>query len=61
MDAFGILQEKMSTWEYEREEERREHARQFEECNKKRETDLQQLRQGFLSMQQAANGQAQIA
>ena len=60
MDAFGLLQEKMSTWEEEREAERREHARQLEESNKKREADLQQLRQEFLSMLQAANGQAQI-
>ena len=41
MDAFGLLQEKMSTWEDEREAERREHARQLEESNKKREADLQ--------------------
>ena len=60
MDAFGLLQEKMSTWEDEREAERREHARQLEESNKKREADLQQLRQEFLSMLQAANGHAQF-
>ena len=41
MDAFGLLQEKISTWEEEREAERREHARQLEESNKKREADLQ--------------------
>ena len=60
MDAFGLLQEKMSTWEDEREAERREHARQLEESNKKREADLQQLREEFLSMLQATNGHAQF-
>ena len=59
MDAFGQLQNKMSTWEGEREAERREHARRLEESNKKREADLQQLRQEFLSMLQATNGQGQ--
>jgi hypothetical protein len=48
MDAFGQLQEKMLGWEEEREAERREHARQLEESEKRRQTDLQQLRQEFL-------------
>jgi hypothetical protein len=60
MNAFGLLQEKMSTWEYKREAKRREHAQQHEESNKKREADLQQLRQEFLSMLQEANGQAKF-
>jgi hypothetical protein len=50
MDAFGQLQEKMSSWEEERETERREHARQLEESEKRRQVNLQQLRQEFLSM-----------
>jgi hypothetical protein len=60
MDAFGQLQEKMSSWEEERETERREHARQLEESEKRRQADLQQLRQEFLSMLQATNGHAQF-
>jgi hypothetical protein len=60
MDAFGQLQEKMSAWEEERETKRREHARQLEESEKRRQTDLQQLRQKFLSMLQATNGHAQV-
>jgi hypothetical protein len=41
MDAFGKLQEKMSSWEEERETKRREHAQQLEESEKRRQTDLQ--------------------
>jgi hypothetical protein len=48
----------MSGWEEEREVERREHARQLEESEKRRQADLQQLRQEFLSMLQASNGQS---
>ena len=48
----------MSTWEADREAERREHARQIEEINKAREADKEELRQMFLSMMQASNGQA---
>ena len=48
----------MSTWEAEREAERREHAQQIEEINKAREADKEELRKEFLSMMQAANGQA---
>jgi len=48
----------MSTWEADREAERREHARQIEEINKAREADKEELRREFLSMMQAANGQA---
>jgi hypothetical protein len=50
----------MSSWEEERETERREHARQLEEIEKRRQEDLQQLRQEFLSMLQATNGHAQV-
>jgi hypothetical protein len=60
MDSFGQLQEKMSAWEEERETERREHARQLEESEKRRQIDLQQLRQEFLSMLQAKNGHAHV-
>jgi hypothetical protein len=60
MDAFGQLQEKMSPWEEEREIERIEHAQQLEESEKRRQTDLQQLRQEYLSMLQATNGPAQV-
>jgi hypothetical protein len=60
MDAFGQLQEKMSSWEKERETERREHAWQLEESEKRRQANLQQLRQEFLSMLQATNGHAQV-
>jgi hypothetical protein len=60
MDAFGQLQEKMASWEEERETERREHAWQLEESEKRRHADLQQLRQEFLSMLQATNGHAQV-
>ena len=48
----------MSTWEADREAERREHARQIEEINKARAADKEELRREFLSMMQAANGQA---
>ena len=47
-----------STWEADKEAERREHARQIEEINKAREADKEELRQEFLSMMQAAKGQA---
>jgi hypothetical protein len=60
MDAFGQLQEKMSAWEEERETERREHSQQLEESEKRRQADLQQLQQEFLSMLQATNGHAQV-
>jgi single-stranded DNA-specific DHH superfamily exonuclease len=50
----------MSGWEKEREAERREYARQLEESEKRRQADLQQLRQEFLSMLQASNGQSQV-
>jgi hypothetical protein len=60
MDAFGHLQEKMLAWEEERETEKREHARQREESEKRRQADLQQLRQEFLSMLQATKGHAQV-
>lgn len=58
MESFGQLQQQMSTWEADREAERREHARQIEEINKAREADKEELRREFLSMMQAANGQA---
>jgi len=58
MESFGQLQQQMSTWEADREAERREHARQIEEINKAREADKEELRQMFLSMMQASNGQA---
>ena len=58
MESFGQLQQQMSTWEADWEAERREHARQIEEINKAREADKEELRQEFLSMMQAANGQA---
>ena len=59
MESFGQLQQQMSTWEADREAERIEHARQIEEINKAREADnKEELRQEFLSMMQAANGQA---
>ena len=56
MESFGQLQQQMSTWEADREAERREHARQIEEINKAREADEEELRQEFLSMMQATNG-----
>jgi len=58
MESFGQLQQQMSTWEADREAERREHARQIEEINKAREADKEELRREFLSMLQAVNGQA---
>ena len=58
MELFGQLQQQMSTWEADREAERIEHARQIEEINKAREADKEELRREFLSMMQAANGQA---
>jgi len=58
MESFGQLQQQMSTWEADREAERREHAQQIEEINKAREADKEELRREFLSMMQAANGQA---
>ena len=48
----------MTTWEADREAERREHVRQIEEINKAREADKEQLRQEFQRMLQAANVQA---
>ena len=56
MESFGQLQQQMSTWEADREAERREHAWQIEEINKAREADKEELRREFLSMMQAANG-----
>jgi uncharacterized protein YnzC (UPF0291/DUF896 family) len=50
----------MSSWEEEREIERREHARQLEESEKRRQADLQHLRQEFLSMLQATNRHAHV-
>ena len=58
MESFGQLQQQMSTWEADREAERREHARQIEEINKARLADKEELRRESLSMMQAANGQA---
>ena len=58
MVSFRQLQQQMSTWEADREAERRENARQIEEINKAREADKEELRRKFLSMMQAANGQA---
>ncbi|TVU13762.1 hypothetical protein EJB05_37188, partial [Eragrostis curvula] len=57
MESFGQLQDKMATWEADREAERIEHARQIDELNKARAADLQALRQEFLSMLQAGQGQ----
>jgi hypothetical protein len=57
---LGSYMKKMSGWEEEREAERREHARQLEESEKRRQADLQQFRQEFLSMLQASNGQSQV-
>ena len=60
MESFGQLQQQISTWQVDREAERREHARQIEEINKAREADnKEELRREFLSMMQAAIGQAQ--
>ena len=57
MESFGQLQQQISTWQVDREAERREHARQIEEINKAREADnKEELRREFLSMMQAANG-----
>jgi len=58
MESFGQLQQQMSTWEADSEAERREHAQQIKKINKAREIDKEELRQEFLSMMQAANGQA---
>ena len=56
MDSYN----NKSTWEADKEAERREHARQIEEINKAREADnKEELRREFLSMMQAAIGQAQ--
>ena len=58
MESFGQLQQQMSTWEADREAERREHAWQIDEIKKAREVDKEALRQEILSMMQAANVQA---
>ena len=55
MESFGQLQQQMSTWEADREAERREHARQIEEINKAR---LIKKTLGKSSMSCTANGQA---
>ncbi|XP_021311893.1 uncharacterized protein LOC110433703 [Sorghum bicolor] len=60
MDAFSKLQERIEAQEAEREIEREEHRRQMEEMLKSREADREALRQEFMSMMQAAQGQASL-
>jgi hypothetical protein len=60
MDAFGKLQNTIEAQEAEREAERAEHRRQIEEMMKAREADKEALRQEFMSIMQAAQGQAAL-
>ena len=60
VDAFSKLQERIESQEAEREAERKKHRRQTEEMMKAREANREALRQEFMSMLQAAQGQASL-
>ena len=60
VDAFSKLQERIESQEAEREAKREEHRRQMEEMMKAREANREALRQEFMSMLQAAQGQASL-
>jgi len=60
VDAFSKLQERIESQEAEREAERKEHRRRTEEMMKAREANREALRQEFMSMLQAAQGQASL-
>jgi predicted nucleic acid-binding Zn-ribbon protein len=60
MEAFAKLQERIETQEAEREAEREEHRHQMEEMEKAREADREALKQEFMSMMQAIQGQTSL-